>query len=151
MIFSIRVRHNIEVAHRLWQLEGNKCQNIHGHSMWVTLELEAVKIEKGVAQGLNGLPLEFGEVKKAFRTHLDTWYDHRLLLNAGDPWAKLLQDADQHNASAVLPGLQTCEDDPTTENIAGWIAKWGLAQFQCPVRVLVEETHVNAASAEVSF
>lgn len=142
----IQVRHNIEVAHRLYNLPG-KCQNIHGHSMWVDLKIYAALNSTGVAGGL-----EFGEVKKLFRGFLDNNFDHHLLLNEDDPWASPLR---QRMASTVrtgdyvpyhpLPGLMAMPGDPTTENLAKWFAEWAHEQWGRPVGVLVHETSVNAA------
>lgn len=130
---SIRVRHNIEVAHRLSLLPG-KCENIHGHSMWVELELTGAPDDRGLSNGL-----DFGAVKRAFRGHLDRQYDHRLLLNAADS----LCDLD-------LPGTYVCDGDPTTENIARWVLEWATGEFgTIATRVDVHETHVNSASARV--
>lgn len=117
----IAVKHNIEVAHRLFEMPG-KCENIHGHSMWVTLTLRGELDEHGI---LNGI--DFGTLKKDFRDHLDMTYDHHLLLNEKDPWAKSLTPLDltRLNEGAVykrLPGLQKVPGDPTTENIAKWVA-----------------------------
>lgn len=131
MTATLQVRHNIEVAHRLSLLPG-KCEAIHGHSMWVDLELGG---------GLNGAGLlgglDFGSVKRAFRGHLDAEFDHRLLLNRDDELAAL-----------DLPGLRRCLGDPTTEHIAQWIGEWAVDQFPTchGWRVRVQETHVNAAS-----
>ena len=135
MTASLRVQHNIEVAHRLSLLPG-KCEAIHGHSMWVHLELWGQVDETGLLQGL-----DFGEVKRAYRKHLDTAYDHRLLLNEKDPVAKL-----------DLPGLRVCYGDPTTENIARWVAEWAAKEWPdiLHVRVVVDATHVNSATHEGS-
>lgn len=132
---TIRVRHNIEVAHRLSLLPG-KCEAIHGHSMWVELELWGEVDDRGLLAGL-----DFGEVKRAYRGHLDGHYDHRLLLNDADELA---------HRHPGLPGLRLCPGDPTTENIARWVATWAAEYWpQVPrVRVTVHETHVNAATAE---
>lgn len=130
---SIRVRHNIEVAHRLSLLPG-KCENIHGHSMWVELEITGAPDERGLSNGL-----DFGAVKRAFRGHLDETYDHRLLLNAADELAAL-----------DLPGTRMCFGDPTTENIARWVLEWATGEFgPAATRVDVHETHVNSATARV--
>ena len=137
MTASLRVRHNIEVAHRLSLLPG-KCENIHGHSMWVTLELRGHGIDE--SDRLDGL--DFGAIKKAFRGYLDSTYDHHLLLNGDDPLGEL-----------ELPGLRLCDGDPSTENIAYWIAQWARAEFQnTPAfRVQVDETHVNSAVWETNL
>lgn len=130
----IAVRHNIEVAHRLWLLPG-KCEQIHGHSMWVRLELTGELDRGGLLDGL-----DFGAVKRAYREHLDTKYDHRLLLDVDDPLASV--------GAVKLPGLRPTGGQPTTENIARWIAEWSQERFPCAKggRVTVHETHVNEAA-----
>lgn len=148
----IVVRHNIEVAHRLYEMEG-KCQQIHGHSMWVDLRLYGQLNGTGVLEGL-----EFGAVKKRFRGWLDSTFDHHLLLNIKDPFAEVLYRGvgtpDQNRRYDVieamqLPGLMAMPGDPTTENIAKWIAEWSVEQWKLPVDVLVHETAVNAASYSI--
>lgn len=136
---SIQIRHNIEVAHRLSLLPG-KCENIHGHSMWVELEMYGEVNEKGILAGL-----DFGSIKKTFRAFLDSEFDHRCLLNQHDPVAKLLDPAEDGAF-----GVARCTDDPTTENIARWIGERamfaygqkGVEAIQC----VVHETSVNAAT-----
>jgi 6-pyruvoyltetrahydropterin/6-carboxytetrahydropterin synthase len=145
----IEVRHNIEVAHRLYLTPG-KCENIHGHSMWIDLKLYGHHLNSGgMLCGLDGRPLEFGIVKRAFRAHLDSTYDHHLLLNVNDPWASPV-DLDL-NRTEQLPGLVTVFGDPSTENIAKWIAEWAAKFFKTDVDVLVRETSVNAAAYGVNY
>lgn len=138
------VKHNIEVAHRLWQLEGDKCQNIHGHSIWVEMRLHGHIDRNGILEGLS-----FGEVKKQFRTHLDTNFDHHLLLNEKDPWAQQIGWFDEPRGVIegphMLPGLIAVPGDPSTENIAKWIAVWAANTFHLKADVHVQETHVNGA------
>lgn len=145
----LMVRHNIEVAHRLYELEG-KCENIHGHSMWVELKLFGHVNTKGVLEGLS-----FGEIKKEFRGFLDGAFDHHLLLNEKDPYAqgiwpmeegqKSIVDMTTGNRKYTLPGLMVMPGDPTTENLAKWIADWAVDTFHLPCDILVHETGVNAA------
>lgn len=126
---SILIRHNIEVAHRLIETEG-KCQNIHGHSMWVTLELFGRVDKTGKLAGL-----EFGQVKETFREWLDENFDHHLLLNDDD----LL-------AEEKLPGAVMMHCDPTTENIAASVYHWARGQWPLgEMHVEVQETHSNFA------
>lgn len=140
---SIKVRHNMEMAHRLYETKG-KCEAIHGHSWWVELEIEG---EVSAA----GMVLEFGAVKKQFREHLDSEYDHRIILNDEDPWVSRTIKA---NGQYVrLPGLREVLDDPTTENVAKWIGQWAQKTFDTEYsfykyRVTVWETTVNAATWE---
>jgi 6-pyruvoyl-tetrahydropterin synthase len=138
---GLRVRHNIEVAHRLSLLAG-KCEAIHGHSMWVDLAIEGnVNPRTGILADL-----DFGLVKKAFRTHLDTEYDHHLLLNSQDEFVSGMA-----MWGLKIPGLRECPGDPTTENIARWIGEWSLHEWgSMPgvtgFNVIVNETSVNAAT-----
>ena len=137
---TITVRHNVEMAHRLIETAG-KCEAIHGHSWWIDLTLGGFLSPSGM---LNGL--DFGEVKKLFRAHLDILFDHHTLLNAQDEWAQPL--ALEGGRLITLPGLQVIQGDPTTENFAGLIGDWALKAFNgCPtVEVTVHETSVNSAT-----
>lgn len=141
-IQTLEVRHNMEVAHRLFQSPG-KCENIHGHSMWVTMTLYGYVDNTGKVAGL-----DFGDVKKKFRGELDTKYDHHLLLNENDPWAQSLGNGCNcyPEETHTLPGLVRCEGDPTTENLAYWIWQWASLTFDVRGHeVHVAETDVNAA------
>ena len=135
MIQTLKVRHNIEVAHRLTLMEG-KCQQIHGHSMWIVAEFEGAVNRNGVLLGM-----DFSDIKSKFRARLDTTYDHHLLLNEQDDLVK-----------NRLPGLCTVPGDPTTENIARWVGEWCQDTFQQNglhrVRVEVWETQTNSATWE---
>jgi 6-pyruvoyltetrahydropterin/6-carboxytetrahydropterin synthase len=133
------------MAHRLLLLPG-KCQQIHGHTMTIEMQLFGELDGSGILGGL-----DFGNVKEQFRGHLNDTFDHRLHLNSQDPWAKVLQDVDQHNAADHLPGLQTWPGDPTTENFAKWICEWAEMAFIYDsdvldaVRVSIQETETNGA------
>lgn len=150
----LEVRHNIEVAHRLFELPG-KCENIHGHSMWVTMKLYGGINSKGILETDYGA-LDFGSVKREFRGYLDTVFDHHLLLNQNDPWSKAVLnyhelDWEDKKEGTLLPGLQTFEADPTTENIALWLAQWSSDRFKTDATVHVQETHVNAAEVDWTY
>lgn len=155
----IEIRHNIEVAHRLWKLEGDKCQQIHGHSMWVAVQLEGAYLLDGILHDFKDRKLDFGSVKKSLRGYLDSTYDHRLLLNKDDPFAKqmafvhrpILDEPAYYEDADQLPGLQALPDDPSTENLAIWIAQWTAQQFACDTMVRVNETHVNSAIAFAKY
>jgi 6-pyruvoyltetrahydropterin/6-carboxytetrahydropterin synthase len=149
---SITVRHNMEVAHRLFESPG-KCENIHGHSMWVELSIAGEVDSHGLLCGL-----DFGYVKKLFRGHIDEVYDHRVLLNENDPWAQSLTRSSSTRTTSMverdhLPGLQKLPADPTTENLARLIGHWALGTFDAEgyadiigFEVNVQETAVNGAS-----
>jgi len=162
---GITFNHYIQVAHRLY-LQPGKCQQIHGHSMNVELTLSVTFDTDGYATNQVGDQLEFGEVKRAFRRFLDEGYDHKLLLNASDPFAGpiwsmgkvvdksvypekpllIVQDALQE----FLPGLRPCMGDPCTENLAKWIVEWCAEEFSCYCTVTIHETNTNSVSREAS-
>lgn len=143
----LTVRHNMEVAHRLYELPG-KCENIHGHSMWVELSVQGHINDKGILR-VNGGGLSFGDMKKVFRQYLDVTFDHHVLLNENDPFAGkvTLKTGDIEH----LPGLQAMPQDPTTENLALWISEWASTEFQSNTSVTVHETSVNAATVNYSY
>lgn len=140
----IAFRHNMEVAHRLLWLPG-KCQRIHGHSMKVTLKLFVEFNGKGYAIDEDNEVLDFGNVKKIFRGYIDDQYDHRLLLNEEDPWAQGVPYMNDgfSNQDEELPGLVKLKGDPSTENLAGWIAQWARDCFKVPCEVEIAETETN--------
>ena len=127
----VQVRHNVEMAHRLFLTPG-KCQRIHGHSWSVTLTLSG-------EMSRSGMVAEFGAVKAAFREYLDTTFDHRLLLNAADDLWKW-----------DLPGAVPFPTDPTVEEIARHLHGWAIDNIVTPHQLLgahvsLWETKVNAA------
>lgn len=138
---SIKVRHNCEMAHRLFETPG-KCENIHGHSWWVELEIGGDVDEHGLLGGI-----DFGIAKMALRSYLDDNFDHRVLLNEHDQFAG---DLTIGQVDLQLPGLKTMEGDPTTENFAKMIGQHMRALFglKFQYRVTVWETKVNAATWE---
>lgn len=148
----LKVRHNMEIAHRL-SLDVGKCLRIHGHGMQVELLLMVSEGPTGMAVNSNNEALEFGDVKKKFRNHIDTKYDHHLILNESDPWALhfYLHDSikDDPIQGQQLPGLVTVPGDPTVENLAKWIAQWGAQTYKCDVICRIDETRTNGA--EVMF
>lgn len=143
----VTITHNMEIAHRLSNLPG-KCQNIHGHSMIVSLTLYGNLDENGIFEGA-----DYGTLKKFFRQHLDTNYDHHLLLNENDPWAGLLlpeyfqvdSGGQRTEEAQQLPGLVKCPGDPTTENLSMWICNWAHSEFGFTCEVTITETGSNAA------
>jgi 6-pyruvoyl-tetrahydropterin synthase len=149
---AIFVTHNIEVAHRLLNLPG-KCQQIHGHSMIVECSIIGELNEHGILEGI-----DFGSLKKFFRSYLDSVYDHHLLLNEKDPWARGLMEQPAHENDASLgyrklPGLVTFPGDPTTENIAKWICGYMWKAFDhggdIGIKVVVQETGTNGAGYSI--
>src|ERR1700748_3063855 len=139
---KVYVKHNAEIAHRLSTLPG-KCQQIHGHSLQIELWLMGPTDENGIMGGL-----DFGVIKKAFRQHIDTTYDHHLLLNKNDPLiaASAFTGVEPED---LYPGMHMFEGDPNIENIAKWIFNWANSEYNQPgtfrkqLRVRAQETKTN--------
>lgn len=144
---GVTVRHNFETAHRLPHL-GGKCQNLHGHSWWVTIDIEAPELAP------DGTVVEFGELKSAVRGWIDEHLDHATMLGAGDPLVTSL--AEQLCRVFVFGAAQHATDLlwPTVENVAVLLARVTTLLLADLIRatgatvtsVVVDETHVNAAS-----
>jgi 6-pyruvoyl-tetrahydropterin synthase len=144
----LKIRHNMEMAHRL-SLDTGKCQQIHGHGMQVELVLLVSEGSDGMAVDSHGNKLEFGRLKRTFRNHIDATYDHHLVLNREDPWAGLLNVSDDKDVIdwLQLPGLVCVPGDPTVENLAKWIAEWACNEFHVDVICRIDETKTNGAEA----
>jgi len=145
---TIFVKHNAEIAHRLSLLPG-KCQQIHGHSLQITIEMHVGVDENGIARSSvsgEGFRLDFGYVKQAVRGYIDDQFDHHLLLNAEDD----LLGVGGHPESAY-PGLMTMPGDPTIENISKWIGEWCADTFGVWwIDVRIDETNTNGATWSAS-
>lgn len=145
MTWRIELGHNFEAAHRLsTEASPIKCQSIHGHSWWVRATIEGDGIDP------DGILVEFGAFKKAFRGWLDDNLDHALLLAEGDPVVDALRAVVPDMRLFVLPA------NPTTEVIARVIFEVAERllrdvlkvdpQWAWISEVHVQETRVNAAS-----
>jgi 6-pyruvoyl-tetrahydropterin synthase len=132
---QISVSHNAEIAHRLSNLPG-KCQNIHGHSLLITIAIEGEVNDKGILAGI-----DFGTLKKAFREYIDENYDHHLLLNAED----FLHYGDTRELLTSL-GAIWFDGDPTVENLARWIGTYMYRCIKLPLTCNIEETNTNGAN-----
>jgi 6-pyruvoyltetrahydropterin/6-carboxytetrahydropterin synthase len=146
---EITVKHNMEMAHRLWLTPG-KCQQIHGHSWWVTLGITGEVDANGLLLGIN-----YTDLKRVFRAYMDRNFDHHLLLHTDDiyamPFRSKIEIEEGSTGWRTLPGLRTFKGDPTTENLAATIGQQMQHELmnQAPdilaISVLVQETAVNAA------
>jgi len=141
-MYRLEIKHNAETAHRFFKASSSpKCRSIHGHRWQIILTLNAEALDE------QGMVLEFGELKSAWRTWLDTHLDHALMLNQADPMAAAIHAVEPEARLFLTP------EDPTTENIARLLFEQAIAVLQTlnftnavrVERVRVEETAVNCA------
>lgn len=78
-----------DAAHHLYDYDG-KCRALHGHTYHVDMGISGFLDHRGMT-------LDFGDLKKIFKTHLEPLLDHRYL-------------------NESLPYMNT-----TAENMAAWI------------------------------
>jgi 6-pyruvoyltetrahydropterin/6-carboxytetrahydropterin synthase len=147
MTHAVTVRHNFETGHRLPHL-GGKCQNLHGHSWWVTVRVEAPQLAP------DGTVVEFGHFKALLREWVDEHLDHGLMLGHADPLLEPLAAAGKVFTFAPYDGLTLDLTWPTVENVAVLLARVASLLLSESVTALsahvaevrVSETHVNEAS-----
>lgn len=145
-MYTITLEHNFETAHRLLHPDSpTKCRSIHGHSWWVRASIEGAMLNE------QGMLVEFGAFKKAWRDFLDTQLDHHLVMHCDDPMAKAILSVQPDARLRLLPF------DPTTENLARWLHERtsevllevaGVRDLRI-LQVHLQETRVNAASFQV--
>lgn len=155
MSTSVVVKHNAEAAHRLPFLPG-KCQSLHGHSWWFEVTVAG-------DPDLNGVLLEFAELKRYVRGWIDANLDHGTMLGAEDPLVAVLRghnskvfvfddsDFDGYCTGGINGGRRLRW--PTVENVAELLRRVvtdylaGNVARPMDVTVQVTETAVNAAVA----
>ena len=130
-----------EAAHRLPFHTGG-CQNLHGHSYRMKVELEG-------APGENGMVMDFQDLKRALRPLIDSW-DHATLVAEHD--SALRQAIDSLGSKVfVLP------NDTTSENMCTFVAEYLVreaaetltAHHITRVRVRIHETETCYAEQEL--
>ena len=131
--------HDISVGHTVTGHE-SKCAHLHGHNYRIHFKIAA-------KTGLDevGRVLDFSVIKSILCEWLETYWDHKFLVNALDPRATLLVEADPKGV--VLLGW-----NPTAENMAEFLLK-ELGPRILPdhvelVWVKVEETYKCSVEAE---
>lgn len=145
---TITLKHNFEAAHRLPHL-GGKCANLHGHSWWVEVAVSAP------VWSADYTVVEFGGFKAMMRDWIDTHLDHGAMLGVDDPLGEVLQ---AEKSKLYVFGVDTqIAAWPTVEAVAALLAEkaavWLTSAPGTPrgariSRVVVRETHVNAAEFE---
>jgi len=89
-------------GHRIRGHEG-LCAHLHGHNARVEVEC------KGPLDAL-GMVVDFGEIRRVLETWIDANWDHRMILEQGDPMARVLAERGEPVHELDAP--------PTAENLA---------------------------------
>lgn len=137
---TVAKRFRWEAAHRLPWHDG-PCDNLHGHSYRMTVELDGAPDERGML-------IDFQDVKRILQPLVDAW-DHAILVAETDDELRQIvaQTGWKH---ATLP----C--DTTAENLAAYVADHLCTEGQAclrerhvdTVRVRLAETETCYAEAE---
>ena len=96
----------VEMAHRLGKGYKGKCNNIHGHSWKITINIVGTKLDEF------GMLIDYGFIKERLAKKVDGWFDHKLVLQKDDELIPLLKDK---------TNLFTMHENPTSEAIAEFL------------------------------
>jgi 6-pyruvoyltetrahydropterin/6-carboxytetrahydropterin synthase len=133
---EVTKRFEIALAHRLMQHPG-RCKNIHGHNYLIEVTF------RGAVNSLDGMVMDFGDIKRKVGAYLDDNLDHSLVLEEADPLTTLLEQAKVGEDLKVV----VMECPPTAENMAEMVGqKW--CKDGC-VRVRIWETSSSYAEWSV--
>jgi 6-pyruvoyltetrahydropterin/6-carboxytetrahydropterin synthase len=148
------IRHVFEAAHRLPHL-GGACASIHGHSWGVAVTVTAPAV------AADGTVTEFGALKRAVRSWLDSHLDNGAMLGVADPLLGAFT-ADGSKTFRFGAGLDASEGEqqacdlpwPTVEAVAILIGRVAGSLLETIPRadgsavseVTVAETRTNTAS-----
>ncbi|MBW7860899.1 MAG: 6-carboxytetrahydropterin synthase QueD [Rhodocyclaceae bacterium] len=99
-----------DAGHRIPD-HGSQCRHLHGHRYVIEITLSGQVVE-AAGQAINGMVMDFADVKAIAQTHLVSLWDHAFLVYRED---RLVADF-----LATIPGHKTVVLDviPTAENLA---------------------------------
>jgi 6-pyruvoyltetrahydropterin/6-carboxytetrahydropterin synthase len=117
-------------GHRLLEYDG-KCRYLHGHNGRALITLAAASLDP------LGMVVDFSEIKRVVGGWIDSYLDHRMILNRSDPLLSVLQT--QGEPVFLLDG------NPTAEAIARLIYDYTASQGFPVVEVRLWETEDSCA------
>ncbi len=125
-------------GHRLPNHPG-KCRRYHGHNGKVEVTISGEVFES------TGMVIDFGDLKKMVEPLLEVW-DHRMILQMGDPMIKYLSSLTTGYDQVVVVDIP-----PTAENLAILLMeaiqeKMGL--IPSPIKITFWETEDSFATVE---
>ena len=137
---TVAKRFRWEAAHRLPWHDG-PCDNLHGHSYRMTVELEGIPDERGML-------IDFQDVKRVLAPLVDAW-DHAILVaETDDELRRIVAQTDWKHA--LLPFDTTAENLSTyvADHLCEEAADLLVAHGVTAVRVRLAETETCYAEAE---
>ncbi|MHC4550830.1 MAG: 6-pyruvoyl trahydropterin synthase family protein [Planctomycetota bacterium] len=99
---AVRVALTFSYGHRVPGHEG-RCVHLHGHNARVEVEC------RGDLDAL-GMVVDFAEIRRVLHEWIDAHWDHRMILQRGDPLGPVLLERDEP--------VYELEAPPTAENMA---------------------------------
>ncbi|MHC1681756.1 MAG: 6-pyruvoyl tetrahydropterin synthase family protein [Clostridiaceae bacterium] len=140
-MYILKIEHSFDSAHFLANYVG-KCGNIHGHRWRIEVEILAEELVKDGQ--LEGMVIDFGDLKKDIKEYLD-YYDHSLIIQENSMRKELLDLLIEDNFKVIVVPFRT-----TAENFSKFFYE-GISEKGYKVkRVTVYETPTNSAAYESS-
>ncbi len=138
-MYTLRTSASFDSAHFLKGYEG-KCSNIHGHRWTLTVQVQSKALHEGGQ--LDGMVIDFGDLKKAVRALADAW-DHALIYEEGSLRPATIAVLQEENFRMIAVDFR-----PTAEHMAKHFYD-ALKVQGLPVKdVTVYETPDNCACYE---
>jgi 6-pyruvoyltetrahydropterin/6-carboxytetrahydropterin synthase len=128
----ITKRFRFEMAHMLHAYEG-PCRNIHGHSYMLEVTLAGEPLSRP-GDPRDGMIMDFAELKNMVKEHIIRRFDHALIIN------KLVPEEQQEMLTKISEKLLIVDFQPTTENIAVYIA--GIVNEHLPKNVAIHSVRL---------
>lgn len=125
---KIKWERSFDASHRIYKDYEGKCNNIHGHTYKVIIEIEGNVDQRGMV-------VDFNILKRL----VHDFYDHKIILHKDDPLIECLKKNKQN--------MVILSHNPTAENIARQIACNILGHIDAEyVNVTVLETPTQGAT-----
>ncbi len=138
-MYTLRTSASFDSAHFLKGYEG-KCANIHGHRWTLTVQVQSETLHEGGQ--LDGMVIDFGDLKKAVRALADAW-DHALIYEEGALRPATIAALQEENFRMIPVAFR-----PTAEHMAKYFYDALKAQGLPVKDVTVYETPDNCACYE---
>ncbi len=120
MNYTVSIKVSFCYGHRIVGHPG-KCANLHGHTGTVEVRVRSSKLNE------LGMVTDFGPLKEQIKEYVDAMYDHKMVLEQGDPIWNALYAAHEKVATVLWK--------PTAEHFAKDIFDFCVAH-QIPVHAV---------------